>query len=210
MKRLMILLLILTSLNIYAQKDSVFDGHTWQAPYHLSIPKDWTIERFLIPIGFAPQIPYKGVEDIRFAPGWAKVKSDEYWSYAFLWYLDGTPKTGAAIIAQNLKAYYSGLVKVNIDNAKHKDSLEKLTAATTSFKKIETQKGDDATFQGTINMIDYMQLKPITLNCIAHIRPCVEEKKTIIFYELSPQPFEHSIWRDLDKLWTEFSCKRKI
>ncbi len=63
-----------------------------EAPYHLSIPKDWTIERFLITISFAPQISYKGVEDIRFTPGWGKVDSDEYWTYAFLWYLDAHPK----------------------------------------------------------------------------------------------------------------------
>ena len=36
-----------------------------KAPYNLGFPKDWGVERFLIPIAFAPQIPYKGVEDIR-------------------------------------------------------------------------------------------------------------------------------------------------
>ena len=36
------------------------------------------------------RIKYSGVEDIRFAPGWGNAKSNEYWTYAFLWYLDGT------------------------------------------------------------------------------------------------------------------------
>ena len=53
-----------------------FDGHKWEAPYVLDTIKGWGIERFLIPISFAPSIPYKGVEDIRFTPGWAK-KSNE-------------------------------------------------------------------------------------------------------------------------------------
>ena len=73
MKHLIILMLCLPSLSIYAQEvKPEFDGHKWEAPYDLPIPKDWGIERFLIPISFAPQISYKGVEDIRFTPGWAK------------------------------------------------------------------------------------------------------------------------------------------
>jgi hypothetical protein len=127
MKNLKILILVFSSLNIYGQEvKTEFDGHRWQAPYHFSIPKDWSIERFLIPISFAPQISYKGVEDIRFAPGWANEKSEEYWSYAFLWYLDGRPEINSAIIADNLKNYYTGLSKINIDTAKFKALPESL------------------------------------------------------------------------------------
>src|SRR5215210_3056720 len=103
MKSLIALFICLTSLRVYGQElKNEFDRHKWEAPYHLPIPKDWTIERFLIPIAFAPQIQYKGVEDIRFAPGWANVKSEEYWSYAFLWWLDGSPETNSQIIEENL------------------------------------------------------------------------------------------------------------
>ena len=49
-----------------------FDAKKWIAPYVLDTLKGWDVERFLIPISFAPSIPYKGIEDIRFAPGWAK------------------------------------------------------------------------------------------------------------------------------------------
>src|SRR5436189_3647136 len=110
MKTLAIIMLTLFSATIYGQEiKPEFDGHKWEAPYTLPVPKDWTIERFPIPISFAPQILYAGVEDIRFTPGWAKVKSDEYWSYAFLWYLDGEIKMNAGMIDSNLKAYYTGL-----------------------------------------------------------------------------------------------------
>jgi hypothetical protein len=112
MKYLLISTLCLFSLIMYAQQPE-FDGHKWKAPYHLPIPKDWGVERFLIPISFAPEIPYKGVEDIRFTPGWAKIKTDEYWTYAFLWYLDGSVKMDAETIARDLKAYYTGLYMIN-------------------------------------------------------------------------------------------------
>jgi hypothetical protein len=85
MKNLILLFFCLATIPVQGQDSTKaeFDGHKWEAPYQLSIPKDWGVERFLIPISFAPQISYKGVEDIRFAPGWAKIKTDEYWTYAF-------------------------------------------------------------------------------------------------------------------------------
>jgi len=208
MKNSIILLICLISLNTYGQEIiTEFDGHKWEAPYELPIPKNWTIERFLVPISFAPQIPYKGVEDIRFTPGWGNVKSDDYWTYAFLWYLDGRPKTDERIIAENLKAYYTGLIKVNTDSARA--ATEKPMPVTTSFKKTATDKGDLETYTGSIEMLDYMQRKPITLNCIVHLKFCAEENKTILFYELSPKPFTHNNWLALNQLWSGFNCKKE-
>ena len=208
MNRFISLMLCLISLDLYGQEvtNTEFDGHKWEAPYHFTVPKDWTIERFLIPISFAPQITYKGVEDIRFTPGWSKVKSDEYWTYAFLWYLDGAPKMDAKIIAGNLKAYYTGLIEVNREG--HKVPVEKITAVQTSFKEIKTAKGDLKTYSGTIEMLDYMQQKAMTLHCIVHLKACLEENKTIVFYELSPKPFTHSNWLSLNQLWLDFKCKK--
>jgi hypothetical protein len=208
MKNIIIILICLTSLSTYGQEIiTEFDGHKWEAPYELPIPKDWTIERFLVPISFAPQIPYKGVEDIRFTPGWGNVKSDEYWTYAFLWYLDGRPKTDEKIIAENLKSYYTGLIKVNTDSARA--ASEKPMPVTTSFKKTATDKGDLETYTGSIEMLDYMQRKPITLNCIVHLKVCAESNKTILFYELSPKPFTHNNWLALNQLWSDFNCKKE-
>jgi hypothetical protein len=205
MKTLAIALLGLFAFSTSAQEaQPAFDGHKWEAPYKLSIPKDWTIERFLIPISFAPQIPYKGVEDIRFAPGWGNIKSDEYWSYAFLWWLDGKVKLDASIINNNLKAYYTGLIGINGRDIPG----EKLIPVITAFKEVKKQKGDAKTFAGTISMLDYMTQKPITLNGKAHLKSCAGENKTFIFYELSPQPLSHAIWLSLDKLWLDFNCKK--
>jgi len=116
-----------------------FDGHKWKAPYVLDTLKGWGIERFLIPIGFAPSIPYKGVEDIRFTPGWAKKTTNEYWSYAFLWYLDGNVTFDAKTIENNLKTYYTGLIKVNSDSSKIADKLFPVTSA---IKPRTTEKED--------------------------------------------------------------------
>ena len=183
-----------------------FDGKKWEAPYVLDMLTGWDVERFLIPISFAPFIRYKGVEDIRFTPGWAKKTTDEYWSYAFLWYLDGTPTFDANTIENNLKAYYTGLIKVNTDSSKIAD---KLFPVTSSIKPRSTEKGDLKTFEGSVNMLDYMSQQPITLNFVIHVRPCAGKDKTFVFHEISPRPYSDDVWKRLHQLWVNFKCDKQ-
>ena len=115
----MIAMLLIASLPAHGQNDTAaFDGSKWEAPYFLAAPAGWDVERFPIPIAFAPQIPYHGVEDIRFTPGWARSTSDDYWTYAFLWYLDSMPEINERIIENNLRAYYTGLINSNTEQRK--------------------------------------------------------------------------------------------
>ena len=205
MRFLKVFIFGLICLTNYGQNPNFeFDGHNWEAPYILSAPKDWSVERFLIPIDFAPKIQYKGVEDIRFSPGWAKVNNDDYWSYAFLWYLEGDIKMNGDIIAANLKDYYNGLIAVNGS----KIPSEKIKPVEVSIKEVPTVSFDSKTFLGTIRMLDYMTQKQITLNCKVHLRSCNGKNNTFIFYELSPMQLGHDIWRCLDKLWDDFKCER--
>lgn len=183
-----------------------FDGHKWEAPYLLPTPTSWGIERFPAPPSFAPSITYKGVEDIRFAPGWANVKSEEYWSYAFLWWLDDKPSLSETIIEKDLKAYYTGLLKVNSDSSKL--AAEKPVEVITKFQKTTSPGTDIVSYTGTVYMKDYMSRQPITLNCKMYSKTCVETGKTVVFFELSPQPFTHDIWRSLDQLWKDFKCQK--
>jgi len=183
-----------------------FDGKKWKAPYVLDTIKGWDVERFLIPISFAPSIPYKGVEDIRFTPGWAKKTTNEYWSYAFLWYLDGTVTLDARTIENNLKAYYTGLIKVNSDSSKIAD---KLFPVTSSIKSRTAEKKDLKTFEGSVTMLDYMSKQPVTLNVVIHVRSCAGKDKTFVFHEISPMPYSDDVWKRLHQLWVNFKCDKK-
>ena len=209
MRKILIVLLSITSLNALAQTSKVgFDGSKWSAPYTLNTPAGWDVERFIIPIEFAPEILYTGVEDIRFTPGWGNAKSNDYWTYAFLWYLDGRVKTDARIIENNLKSYYTGLVGRNI--IPRKIAADKLFPVKTKITKAKTERGDLKTFRGTIFMLDYMEQKPIILNCIVHLKSCAGQNKTYIFNELSPRSFNDKIWQSLNQLWTGFSCEKAL
>jgi len=197
-------LLFLTSSGQNANEE--FVGKKWEAPYVLDSLKGWDVERFLIPISFAPSIPYKGVEDIRFTPGWAKKTTNEYWSYAFLWYLDGKVALDAKTIENNLKAYYTGLIKVNSDSSKIAD---KLFPVTSSIKSRTAEKEDLKTFEGSVTMLDYMSRQPITLNIVIHIRACTGKDKTFAFHEISPMPYSDDVWKRLHQLWVNFKCNKE-
>ena len=205
MKKLIFIAAIFCFIKSSAQQ-AEFDGKKWNAPYNLHEPAGWDVERFLIPISFAPTIPYKGIEDIRFTPGWAKASGDEYWSYAFLWFLDGAVSFDAQTIEKNLTAYYTGLFNINTD--KSKIDTTTLVPVIVSIKSKKATAGDLKTFEGTVIMNDYMTKKPITLNLIAHIKSCEGENKTFAFFELSPKPYNDKVWDGLNQLWATFKCKK--
>lgn len=197
------LLLTLFSIHTFAQTPvSPSDIQAKEIPYNLPTPEGWGVEQFPFPIGFAPTISYKGVEDIRFSPGWAKGNSEEYWSYAFLWFLDGDVNVDSQILEMNIKDYYTGLIAANGS----KIPTENLIPVITSFKKIERYKDDLQTYSGTIQMTDYIRIKPILLNCKVHLKKHNGKDNTFLFFELSPQPVSHAIWQKLDQLWTDFKC----
>jgi hypothetical protein len=183
----------------------IFDANTWVAPYNLLVPAGWNKELFSLPPDFAPQINYKGVEDVRFAPGWGDIKSDEHWTYGFLWWMEDTPKIDAAILQANLIAYYDGLVARNIIPGNILAS--KIIPTTATIKKIKPAAGDIETYTGTVNMLDYHTQQPMVLNCFIHVKDSKLKTHTAIFFEVSPKPFTHAVWQKLNEIDQTFEIK---
>lgn len=207
MKRILLLLLCLWSLHSFGQEQEKFNPEKWQAPYHLPL-EGWGIERFPIPIEFAPSIPYKGVEDIRFTKGWGEAGNQEYWSYSFLWYLDGAQQITAETINKNLNAYYDGLIGRNIE--KRNIPAEMVTKTLTQVKKLDKpQRGDEATYAGTVSMLDYMAKKPMIMNCVVHVIKCPDVAHTIVLHQLSPQPSTSPVWAKMKELRESFNCNKQ-
>lgn len=208
MKSLLVIILGLISTSLIGQNAlNEVDINTWKPPYNLVLPSGWTSERFSIPIDFAPNIPYKGVEDLRFAPGWAKRTSADYWSYAYLWWLEGKPKINVASLRKNLTAYYSGLVAKNI-NSKH-IVPSKVIPTTVILKKIKSSViNSSQLYSGTITMLDYMTQSPIKLNCLIHVTTYNRQNYTAVFFELSPNSVDHIIWQQLHAIQGSFSFQK--
>jgi hypothetical protein len=167
-------------------------------PYSLPIPTGWTTEEFPLPPDFAPSFTYKGIEDIRFHKGWGDSTSQGYWSYAYLWWLEGTVAINAADLKRNFEAYYNGLVRNNIISRKIPASKVVPTVAT--ITKVKAVDNDKETFSGTITMLDYMAQRKMVLHCIVHVKATHVKDKTAVLVAVSPQPVSHAIWKDFDGL----------
>jgi len=178
---------------------------SWAAPYSFAIPDGWRAEGVALPPPFAPRFGLKGMDDLRFPRGWRDPTSDEYWSFAYLLWLDGGQKIDIPILQDNLKIYYEGLIA----NAVARDhiSADKLVPVQVKFKKTDTERDDRETYTGTIDMLDYMAQKPMTLNCMVHVKTsCVAQDHIPIFFELSPKGFDHPIWVGLRYMNDKFGC----
>ena len=101
MKRILILSCIITfSMMANAQQ---------QTPQLLKQPANWQFERFPLPPQFAPNIHYKGTEELRFSPGMFVKDSIDYFTYAFVAELDCTTSLSQEDIKNYLLDYYKGL-----------------------------------------------------------------------------------------------------
>lgn len=189
------------------QKLDIFDPVSWKPPYALPAPEGWDTEVFELPAPFAQRIPFKGVEDLRFAPGWADSKSENYWSYMYLWWLGGEARPDAKILQESLKIYYEGLVGQNIGRRNIPEA--RLVPTIVKIEKVKSAATGTESYKGTVSMLDYMAQKPMVMNCLIHVRKCSEQNRTAVFLELSPKPVEHKIWQQFKKISEGFECKGK-
>lgn len=194
MRPFICLILLIAATSSYGQTNS------FNPPYKLDTPAKWDREHFPLPPSFAPNLPYKGTEDLRFAPGWADGNNDEHWAYAFIWWLDGQPAITPDSLASHLQRYYTGLIESNI--TPRKIPGEKLFPVKASLKPTRTSPGDKATFTGTVYMLDYITQTPMTLNIVVHWKKLNTQDHTAVFFEISPRPLTHSIWTQLNNLNT--------
>lgn len=204
MKKHLLLLGFLVSLFSCSENPKSKKADQRHTVYSLHAPFNWETEEFPIPISFAKDIPYTGKEQLRFAPGWSKKNTNEYWSYIFLWSLNNKPVITADTIQNYLQLYYTGLINSNV--SKRNLQKEKITETVVSVKKAVTGKGDAATFTGTVSMYDYMAQEPIILNCIVHIKSCAQQNNLFIVHELSPKPFTDTVWKSLNEIDAGFEC----
>jgi hypothetical protein len=188
------------------ERKAYYNAETFVPPYKLIVPENWTSETFGIPIEFAPSIPYVGIEEVRFAPGWDYSSSEDYWTYSYLWYLDGDVSFDVETIEQNLEAYYTGLINRNIQ--RRRIPKEKLFQVNATFEKVDANQGDESTFRGSVNMLDYMAQEPILLNFMVHVKKCPGADNTFVFYKVSPHNQDHAVWNTLNQIWTEFECNK--
>jgi hypothetical protein len=172
-------------------------------PYTFPVADGWRIERYSFPPFFAPGVKLKGIEDLRLPAGWGDASSNEYWSAALLYWLDKGQTINADVLKEMLTTYFDGLIKSNIPPNTPQD---KLVPTKVTVQKIKPEADDIETYSATINMLDFLSMKPITLNYMAHVKTCNDKNHFPVFAELSPKPFRDALWNNLKSMKQHFKC----
>jgi hypothetical protein len=174
------------------------------APFAWPVPAGWKSETIPFPLGFAPALPYTGVEELRFAPGMFTAGSDEFWTYAFVWWLHGDVALDAATLNSNLAAYYAGL-STAVEQRENFDPQD--AAAVAALAPAPSDEAGAARWVGTVSAYDaFVTHARVALNLEVRVFRCAAQDRTVALFTVSPQPAGHAIWKQLAALRKSFRC----
>ena len=168
----------------------------------LKQPASWQFERFTLPPEFAPNIPYKGVEELRFSPGMFVKDSANYFTYAFVAQLDNISSISQGDIKNYLLEYFQGLCS---STAKQRNLSIDTSKITVSVDKNQGA-GKDARYNATLDIFGvFADGAPVRLN--AEIRVLNDEpmSKTYLVYIASPLDKTDQVWAKLRSIQNNFT-----
>ena len=146
----------------------------------------WGKEIFKFPIRFAQELKYKGIEEAQFPKGWSQKDSPNFWSYVFVWDIEGNCVNSEKELEADLKTYFDGLM--NSQNA------------TAQFVEKESSTNSKR-YVGKVSFFDNLRTKEdITLNVRVEKQYCKQKDTSIIVFRFSPKEFNHKVWNTLEKV----------
>jgi len=155
----------------------------------IQVDSTWGKEIIQVPFWFAPEINYKGYEDIRFAKGWEKIDSAGFWTLVFAWDVNLMIKPTTRFFEDNLKLYFDGLMKVV------NEDKELTIPKTQAFFIKKKQKSGMTNFTGTVETYDaFTTKKMITLNVTIESYYCDKTETYMPLFRFSPRDFKHKSW----------------
>jgi hypothetical protein len=155
----------------------------------------WLKEIIKFPFGFAPQIEFKGYEDLRFAKNWSQPEGSEFFTYAFIWNINLHKLPTSQLIEENIKLYYDGLME-----AVNKDEKFLVPETKVNFKRIVSNKRFPK-FKGSIQVHDsFFTRKTIQLNATAEALYCKISKRYLLYFKVSTHKMGSKTWKKFNKL----------
>jgi hypothetical protein len=167
------------------------------APQLLKQPADWSFERFSLPPSFAPAIPYKGAEELRFSPGMFIKDSTEYFTYAFVAQFDDVKNILQSDIKNYLLAYFKGLCAVTAKERKLAVDTSKIFV---SIQKKKNMPVNEIIYDASLNIFGvFADGAPVKLNMEIKVLNDAKANKTYLVFITSPREKTDKVW---DKLYT--------
>jgi len=194
MKKLFALIILSVSISIVGAQE--------HKPQLLLQPANWEFERFPLPPAFAPAITYKGVEELRFAPGMFVKDSSLYFTYVFVVQLENVVTISQAEIREYLLNYYRGLCGVT---AKDRKLVIDTTQITVTVKEQRNLPANEKIYNASANIFGvFADGAPVTLNLEIKVLTNSPGKRTYLYIIASPHEKTDPIWNTLLQLRKDF------
>lgn len=175
-------------------------------PQLLKEPAAWTFERFVLPPAFAPELPYKGAEELRFAPGMFNKDSITYFTYAFVAQLDNVSAISQAGVRDYLLKYYKGLCSSTANDRKLLIDTSRIAV------NVEKKKGTPVNETIYIASLDIFGVfadgAPLKLNMEVKVLVDADAKKTYLIFIASPREKKDAAWKKLYELQRDFTIPK--
>ena len=158
------------------------------------LPTGWRGEVIPFPLDFAPSLPHRGYEDLRFPAGFFDPASGEYWSYTFVWRTDDAATLDAAALGGELTTYFRGLIAA-VDEKGKITARDRIVARATA--------AGDQHFELSAHVFDaFKTAQPIDLVGWADRRAC----KTGALWRFVLAPATTTIRAELDRVANAAGC----
>ncbi|MCP4897930.1 MAG: hypothetical protein GY906_13240 [bacterium] len=181
------------------------EGDLSPAPFLFPIPDGWRAETIPFPLDFAPELEFEGVEELRFAPGMFEDGDEEFWSYAFVWWVQGESVLSLGRLSDDLEIYFSGLARLV---ARERGIDASGAAADVQLSVPDASRNLEVDVIGKAEVFDsFVTAGKITLHVRVKQVVCAEEDRLAVILELSPQPYSHKVWTDLGVIRGGFQCE---
>jgi hypothetical protein len=171
------------------------------------VPQGWPKETIPFPLGFAPEVPYKGTEEIRFSPGMFDPKAPGYWTYTFVWWLEGEPDVSAGALSGHMSRYFSGLCRA-VGGTKYQFAPARFKVELAPAKGQVVADGHGVTrLQGTADLYEaFATGKELRLNLEVHTWDCPQSHRRVVRILASPQPLTGEGTKALRDCAAAFHC----
>lgn len=141
------------------------------------------------PIDWAPKLTLEGYEELTFFPNWSDSTNEEFWTLVMAWKINTTTTIPLYEVQFNINHYFYNLMIPN-------HWAQEFPAPLLSFSNTNTDKHVNNT--GKLRVFDGFHTgKVIDLNLHMTQTLCKDQQTAIIICRISPKPFEHTIWKQL-------------
>ncbi len=173
-------------------------------PYQVPAPRGWAKETIALPPAFAPDMKWKGKEELRFAPGWVKADGDTFFSYTLLFWLPDEQKVDSKTIEQELLTYYRGLAKAVLENKKQQVDVGTFTISVKETPDKPGKRPGGEPVAGYVAELKWIEPfatgKPQTLHLEIHTWLVEKHKHRCIFICASSQPETAAVWKTMREI----------